>query len=119
MDTEGSVQLAHVVAVEVAVLVCHNKVEGFHGVPAKRVGASLHDHLAQGRAVAQVVQRDAAVAARCRKHLWVRLHRGSSRDAAALRAGSCLLRSTAQLCPRSSEAAWDCGEGGAELGHEL
>lgn len=33
VDTGGHRQFAHVIGIEVAVLICHREIKGFHGVP--------------------------------------------------------------------------------------
>lgn len=101
VDAEGGVELAHVKAVEVAVLIGDYEVEGLHGVPAQRIAACLHHDLAQRRAVAEVVQRDAAVAAGRRKHLRVRLHDTATAEEAAGSGGS-MQRGRSALGPRLS-----------------
>mmetsp|Transcript_3237 Transcript_3237/g.5511 ORF Transcript_3237/g.5511 Transcript_3237/m.5511 type:complete len:294 (+) Transcript_3237:363-1244(+) len=68
----GDLQLAHVVAVEVAVLVGHGEVERLHRVPRDRVRLVLHDQFAHGGAHAQVVQADAAVCAARSEHVRLR-----------------------------------------------
>ena len=74
MYASGCVELAHVIRIQVAVFIGDNEVQRLHGVPGHSVAPGLHDKLADRRVVAQVVQRDAAIAARARKDVRLRLH---------------------------------------------
>lgn len=73
VDTGSCPQLPHVVAVQIAVLGSCHEVEGLHGIPRNCIALGLHYHLPDGTPAAQVIQRDAAVAACGGKNVALRL----------------------------------------------
>lgn len=75
MYAGGAGHLAHVIAVQVAVLVCHREVERLHRVPGHCIAARLHDELPHRRRGAEVVQGKGAVSARRGKHVGLGLRR--------------------------------------------
>jgi hypothetical protein len=76
VHASSHVQFAHVISVQIAVLVGSGEVECLHGVPCHSIGARLHHQLANGPGTAQVIQRYAAVTTSGGKYVRLRLWGG-------------------------------------------
>lgn len=60
-NIEGSVELPHVEYVDIVVLACCRNIEGFHGVPAKRIGGKVKERLPQRGIRSEIVKHDTPI----------------------------------------------------------